>query len=749
MKKFLGFLLISMVLFQCNSFMQTHDEDCDLVVDGKSEYVICCDTADSVCMSAAKELQFYIKEVSGAELKISKTPGPMTIFLGEFAGDTVHDELGDDGFIIQTHFSNIYISGNNCLSTAYGVYSFIEEYLGVKKLSPDETIIPKNKNIRFKHFVQKEIPAFDFRQIHIVNGYNPEFALWHKLHDQSVRDSQWGLYVHTFKTFISPEKYFKSHPEYFTYQSGERIADAQLCLSNEDVFTLIRDDLKKRIAENPKAIYWSVSQNDTYQPCQCEKCLELDKKYGGPSGTLIWFVNRIAKEFPDKQISTLAYQYTRHAPKNIKPEPNVNIMLCTIECDRNRPISEDQSEGSFAKDIVDWGKLTDNIYLWDYVVQFRNYADPFPNLHVLQPNIKFFRDNNVKLMFQQGSGNAVSDLHDLKAYMIAKLLWNPDVDIEKVKNEFIHLYYGEAAPYIKEYIDLMHNELVKSGGTLNIYGYPWDGVKTYLKPELLDKYTKILDNAELSLKNSPNYRQRVKNVRLSLEFAILEISKRNITPKYSVFIKENGQWIVNPEMKTRLDNIVKMAKDAGLTMFEEMGHPTPDEYKILTEKFFETGMANHLAVDKKVQFINKFSGKYDVGGEKALTDGLKGDIDFHCNWLGFEATNMEIVIDLEKVTEVKEVSADFIQDLVYWIWIPDNMEVFLSEDGKEFKKAGEVKKKTPYKTDKPVIETFTCKFPVKKARYIKVKTQNIIACPDWHKGAGGMSWIFTDEVEVR
>ncbi len=108
--------------------------------------------------------------------------------------------------------------------------------------------------------------------------------------------------------------------------------------------------------------------------------------------------------FPDKIISTLAYQYTRSAPKKVKPLPNVNIMLCSIECNRSMPIAKDPSSASFVKDIKDWTKLTGNILIWDYVVQFRNYISPFPNLRVLQPNLAFFADNGCRLMFQQGSG---------------------------------------------------------------------------------------------------------------------------------------------------------------------------------------------------------------------------------------------------------------------------------------------------------------------------------------------------------
>ena len=156
--------------------------------------------------------------------------------------------------------------------------------------------------------------------------------------------------------------------------------DGQLCLSNPEVLEELCKNLETKMKENPDKKIWSVSQNDNESSCQCENCRRLDSIYGGVSGTMIWFVNQVAERFPDKVISTLAYQQTRHAPKNIKPAENVNIMLCSIECPRHRPISADSSEHSFQRDLADWTALTHNIFLWDYVVQFRNYMDPFPNL---------------------------------------------------------------------------------------------------------------------------------------------------------------------------------------------------------------------------------------------------------------------------------------------------------------------------------------------------------------------------------
>ena len=128
------------------------------------------------------------------------------------------------------------------------------------------------------------------------------------------------------------------------------------------------------IKANPKAKYWSVSSNDNFGYCQCPACAAIDSLEGSPTGSVIRFVNQVAERFPDKIISTLAYQYSRAAPKVTKPRENVNIMFCNIECNRSQPIATDPSSASFRRDMEDWAALTDNILVWDYVIQFKKYA---------------------------------------------------------------------------------------------------------------------------------------------------------------------------------------------------------------------------------------------------------------------------------------------------------------------------------------------------------------------------------------
>ncbi len=243
----------------------------------------------------------------------------------------------------------------------------------------------------------------------------------------------------------------------------------------------------------PETDIISVSQDDNTHYCMCEQCAAIDEEEGSPSGSMIRFVNAVAEEFPDKTISTPAYQYTRK-PCQTRPASNVLITLCSIECDRSKPIEEGCSD--FANDLKGWKELTENIRIWDYTTQFTNFMAPFPNLHTLSPNIRLFRDSHAKWIFEQHS-HQPSELFELRSYLTAQLLWNPDQDADQIITNFSEAYYQEAAPFILEYIHTIHEEIQKVPDFfLFLYGDPSQGFDSFLRPELLNSYDQLFSQAE-------------------------------------------------------------------------------------------------------------------------------------------------------------------------------------------------------------------------------------------------------------
>lgn len=742
--------LIMAGLYSCNNKNTIY-----LVKGGVSEYQITIPgNADSVTILAAEEFQKYFKQVTGFDLPVGSEPMSAEgkeIVIGRndrLSGLGIDlDGLNEDGYVIRTQGNKLFIAGGEEMGTLYGVYSFLEDYMGCRKYSPEVEFIPQQETIILDPIDIRQEPAFQYRELHMpLSRKDPHYRLWHKL-DAKEGKNEWGLFVHTFQNFIPAPVFFEDHPEYFSFLNVKRIPDGQLCLSNPEVFSIILDSLKVHMARKPEALYWSVSQNDTYKPCACESCNEEYELYGGYSGAMIHLVNRIAAEFPDKVISTLAYQYTRSAPLNILPAENVNVMFCSIECNRSMPLRTDPSSASFRKDTEDWCKLTNNIFMWDYVVQFRNLLSPFPNLRVLQPNIQYFHDNGMEMMFQQGSGGLISEFVELRTYLIAKLLWDPDVDIQALMKDFCYGYYGPAGETILQYINDMHDALESSGGNLGIYGYPYDGINSYLTPELIIHYEQLFDKAEKLVAEEAECLNRVRVARLPLEFAIIDISLRNVNEELSLFKRKNGKWQVREDMMERLDQLTERAIAAGVTRYWEHGN-YPADYRETVERYARSSMQNHLALNKPVELFTDFSENYPVGGAAALTDGLKGINDYHFNWLGFEGPDMVAIIDLEDKKEVGKVEVDFLQEIKSWVFLPEKVDVYFSTDDHEFKLVGTIDNIVPSNREGTFIETFQIDFEPVMASKIKVVAKNRGLCPDWHPGATYPAWIFCDEVMV-
>ena len=211
------------------------------------------------------------------------------------------------------------------------------------------------------------------------------------------------------------------------------------------------------IKKDPQAGMISIAQNDCGGPCQCPKCQATVDREGSQSGPIIHFVNQIAedieRQYPDFLVETLAYSYTRKPPASVRPRRNVVVRLCSIECSFCQPLATGRQNANFRADIDRWAAVAPQLYIWDYVTDFANYIIPHPNLRVLGPNIRLFVDKGAIGLFEQGdAGCSCSDFPELRAWLIAHLMWDPSRDAQTLMAEFMRGYYGAAAPGLLEYI---------------------------------------------------------------------------------------------------------------------------------------------------------------------------------------------------------------------------------------------------------------------------------------------------------
>ncbi len=442
-------------------------------------------TPGAAVRAAAEELSEYLTAMTGVAVPVAESPSAAAE--GGFLL-RVDNTLPADALRITVKDGMTCLAGGNGRGVLYAAYRLLE-HLGCRFYAEDTEVIPTLSPADVAAALPdglcvEEQSPFEFRDLYWIGTYRPDFAVKLRVNAGKAgggshkRDipNEWGgcigyagpHFVHTFERLVPAEEFFASHPEYFSMIGGERTAKhlySQLCLSNPDVLNLVIERVKGWLRENPRAGIVSVSQNDSFvleSYCTCPACAAVDAEEGSPAGSLIRFVNAVAEaiepEFPQVAVDTLAYQYSTVPPRLTKPRHNVMVRMCTGGCS-SHTISECVRNAGTKSCIEGWAKICDRLYIWDYTTDFAQYLNPFPNLRTLRDNARYFAAHSVKGVFEQGNyqEGKSGEFGELRAFMLAKSLWNPD---ETPDTEgFMEAYYGGGAPFVKQYLDFMHDKV--------------------------------------------------------------------------------------------------------------------------------------------------------------------------------------------------------------------------------------------------------------------------------------------------
>jgi len=589
----LFFLLLAICFGHCYGMMLSKDGTTDYVI------VVASDAISSERI-AASELQSILKEVTGAHFPVKPAEkvspaakkiivGPNDLFKQKFPNVRL-EELMQDGIVIKTLNNDLYLAGGRPRGSLYAVYTFLEEYVGCRWWTSKESHIPKESSLTISDIDKVYVPPFQFREAFygdIINDGVFAARLKNNGHYTII-----GL-VHTFDKFLPAAEYFEDHPEWYSLVNGERRGgqrDGQLCLTNPEVKTIFTQRVLEKIKENPGAGIISVSQNDNKNSrCQCEKCLELERLEGSPSGPIIHFVNYVAeeveKQYPDFLVETLAYHYSQKPPLHVRPRDNVLIRLCSINCSFAQPLTSDQNY-EFCKDIKGWSNVAKQLFVWDYTTNFSNFIFPHPNLKVLAPNIRLFEKFNTMGLFEQGDAKCtIGDFVELKAWLISHLMWDPSIDEEVLINEFLQGYYGDAAESIGEYLELIHACVERENTFLKTFMPTTD---PWFKLEDMNEATKIFNEAIQRVAGNDILEARVRKAKLS--FDLLWIINGNYFTLKSVAEQKGKEFLGPADPAEAATDFIETAKKHNVVYINTINRTFFQLEQSLREFYIEPAM---------------------------------------------------------------------------------------------------------------------------------------------------------------
>lgn len=508
------------------------NEEMIIVDNGVSDfYIVTSENPDECIVTATKELQTYIEKISGAKLDIiteSNLPeGGKAFLVGEteLEKDIVEIDrsaIKADGFRLYSDGDYFVIAGADSRGSLYGVYTFLEEYLGVRWFTPTLEVVPENENIIVDAAIDRTVePSFSVRRNDCA-GTNDAHRARTKMNVSFWQPATAYGGALTYVVWdaslpsLVPDSLFEEHPEYFALQEDGTRSTDHVCLTNPDVLDITIQSVREKIeADTIGAKYVHIGQKDNRNYCRCENCEALYDKYGSVCAPTLIFTNNLAdaldEDYPDFMFTFFAYLETERPPQDLSLKCNKNVapVLCGLHsaC-RSHPLTEcghedvqeetlltayGEPEPRIAEDFLNWTKVAETTYIYDYTINFLNVAQFFSNFGTMQSTMQYMYDIGITgYIYNCGDGHYAA-FNELRNYLLTKLQWDVNCDVEYHMTDFLNAYYGEdAAPYIKEILDIQTAQIA---ATAHSFDFDWHYQSGYYPIHVISKLNRLWDKA--------------------------------------------------------------------------------------------------------------------------------------------------------------------------------------------------------------------------------------------------------------
>lgn len=470
--------------------MWVKNPNLDIILGGTDleEYKIIYSDRHASEVYAAEELAEYIYRTNGDELDVcldretSKCEYEIIIGHTNREGSVYEideERLGDEGFSIETKGGVLVIAGGAERGTLYGVYEFLEAYLGWRFYNEGyEVCHDPGQLLEIGEISDTQVPVFEYRDAHMAYYTMEDIAVKRRLNGafhRSMDESQGGTFA-----YAGGDSYF-SHTLNRLAETGDPAGLSPNCcisVNNTSVYGNVIKNVKKLLSDSPGSKIAGVSQMDENIWCNCDECREycLENMYPR-ADQMISLVNAaadaIADDYPDTRVLTYAYYLTSHVG-SVKPADNVIVKYCPINMTFSEPINSPVN-AEYYEELLGWAEVCadGNLYYWDYPIILANNIAPNPNFYVIHENLRVLADAGVNGIFGEGrsyidvqskSGRIIDyykdgEFAELRAYLYSKLLWDPYIPLDEYEaliDEFMQDFYGDGWEYARSAFDLMH-----------------------------------------------------------------------------------------------------------------------------------------------------------------------------------------------------------------------------------------------------------------------------------------------------
>ena len=527
-----------------------------LVADGVSRAtIVVSPKASDQVRFAARELQAHLKIASGAEIKIVTDNQPHSGVVISVGHTSYAEKAGIDaarlrreGFVIETRGGNLALVGRDDDGTQFAVYEFLERQLGVRWYWPGELgeVVPKSNSVVIGKIESSQQPDFAWR------NRGPGGALWGSAtgpvemhererllgiseeHQAQVRlwekRTRWGglkIYGgHSLGEVFPPEKYAKTHPEYYALINGNRAVPGpdydykhggQVCTTEPGVIRVAVEWARKFFDTHPDYDGVHLTMNDGGGFCQCDRCRALDSarlitqtgidteemkknpgRYSVITDRIYTYLNQVAEEVqkthPGKYIVSMAYSRYIEPPERIRLHPWLIPQYCLWSAYRHANAELKRRHQEVA---AGWARAALRKGIYEYDIN-----GSWPGLHrivtsFIADSIQYLHSQGFDL-YQTQSGDDFA-INGMNYYITSRLLWDSSADARKIMDEFYEKAFGRAGQSVRQFHQRLNEawrKATQNGNDVTCSTLKDTRLLQLFTPQLLQQCTQDLLEAE-------------------------------------------------------------------------------------------------------------------------------------------------------------------------------------------------------------------------------------------------------------
>lgn len=363
--------------------------------------------------------------------------------------------------------------------------------------------------------------AFGYRSLYSPTNANEEFR--HRYGSHHV-DYDWDLWGHALKKIVA------GAPDEVYAQVDGQVQRHQLCFSSDKLYQLLVDYILDQYGEGTDtySARICIMPQDNQVACLCSRCRALGNAPGHATPAVTDMLCRLAKRFPRHRFYTSAYHTTLQVPDRKLP-PNVGVWVSASRFQLRVALPQAKGYEEMRNLLAAWRKVTDEVYVWDYMRNFNDYLSPFPCLHALQSRLKLYREMGVSGIFLNGSGYDYAAFDDVQSAVLAQLMTNPDIDVDRAVTAYLREYYPITAPLLIDYYLKLERRTVETNHHLPLYSENMqEVVSSYLHAQEFAAWRAQLDKA--SKHTQGDERKRLNCLLTALSYTQLRLYEEKCLP---------------------------------------------------------------------------------------------------------------------------------------------------------------------------------------------------------------------------